>query len=111
MTLQPVLPNELMLLILKHQTTISDLLALSSTNRSMRSLFLDDASGILAAVCKNTHLLSAAKVLVDIIFEVANDQPQTCVSLHRRLFGSISNRIASSAYYLTGSQRFHAGRE
>jgi hypothetical protein len=79
MTLQPVLPNELILMILKHQTTISDLLALSSTNRSMRSLFLGDASGILTAVCKNTNLLSAAKILVDVISEVANDQPQTCV--------------------------------
>lgn len=45
----------------------------------MRSLFLDDASGILTAVCKKTNLLSAAKILVDVISEVANDQPQTCV--------------------------------
>lgn len=79
MTLQPVLPNELMLLIFKHQTTISDLLALSSTSRDMRSLFLDNASTILFAVCKNSDLLSAAKVLVDVISEVANQPTQLCV--------------------------------
>jgi hypothetical protein len=74
MTLKPVLPNELMLLIFKHQTTISDLLALSSTSRDMRSLFLDNTSNILFAVCKNS-----AKVLVDVNSEVANQPTQICV--------------------------------
>jgi hypothetical protein len=126
MMLQPVLPNELMLLILKHQTTISNLLALSSTNRSMRSLFLDDASGILTAVCKNADLLSAAKILVDIISEVANDQPQTCVCkppdephFHKNVANQhyIADNLAPYPTELrdlridsTGSQHFHAGR-
>jgi hypothetical protein len=79
MTLQPVLPNELMLLLFQHQTTIPDLLALSSASRTMRSLFLDNASSMLSAVCKNTDLLSAAKVLVDIISGVAKLDPVTCI--------------------------------
>lgn len=78
MTLLPVLPNELMLLLYEHQTTISDLLALSSTHRNMRSLFIDNASNILSAVCKNADLLSAAEILVNIISRTAECQPQTC---------------------------------
>lgn len=65
------LPNELMFLLYKHQTTISDTLALSSTSRKMRTLFLNNASSILSAVSKNVDLLSAAKILVETIFEVA----------------------------------------
>jgi hypothetical protein len=79
MTLQPVLPSELMLLLFQHQTTIPDLLALSSTSRNMRSLFLDNASTILSAVCQNADSLSAAKVLVDVISKVAKSTTQTCV--------------------------------
>ncbi|KAG9561029.1 hypothetical protein KCU71_g7510, partial [Aureobasidium melanogenum] len=37
----------------------------------MRTLFLNNASSILSAVCRNENLLSAAKVLVDTISEVA----------------------------------------
>lgn len=78
MTLLPVLPNELMLLLYKHQTTISDLLALSSTNHNMRSLFIDNVSSILSAICKNADRLSAAEVLVSIISKTAKLQPQAC---------------------------------
>jgi len=67
-----------MLLLYKHQTTISDLLALSSTSRNMRSLFLDNASSILSAVCKNADLLSAAEVLVNVISRTAKVHPQAC---------------------------------
>ncbi|KEQ71901.1 hypothetical protein M436DRAFT_28101, partial [Aureobasidium namibiae CBS 147.97] len=71
MTLLPVLPNELMLLLYKHQTTISDRLALSSISRNMRSLLIDNAYTILTAVCKNADPLSAAKILVSIISRTA----------------------------------------
>lgn len=37
----------------------------------MRSLFLNNTSGIISEACKNTNLLSAAKALVDRIFEIA----------------------------------------
>lgn len=61
-----------MLLLYKHQTTTSDVLALSSTSRNMRTLFLDNArSIILSAVCKNSDLLAAAGTLVETISEVA----------------------------------------
>lgn len=79
MALHLVLPNELMLLLYKQQTTISDVLALSSTSRNMRSLLMDNASSILSAVCKNTDLLSAAEVLVNIVSKIAKIQTQTCV--------------------------------
>lgn len=78
MMLQPILPNELMLLLFKHQTTIADLLALSSTSRTMRSLFSDNASSILPAVCTNADLLFAAQALVEVIFEVAKQPNPTC---------------------------------
>ncbi|KEQ67963.1 uncharacterized protein M437DRAFT_62323 [Aureobasidium melanogenum CBS 110374] len=71
MAAHPRLPNELMLLIFGYQTTVTDLLALSSTSHAMRSLFLDNTSGIISEACKNTNLLSAAKALVDTIFEIA----------------------------------------
>lgn len=74
----PTLPNELMLLLFKHQTTVPDLLALSSTSHAMRSLFLDNTSGILSEACKNTNLLSAAKALVDTIFEIAELPTHLC---------------------------------
>lgn len=75
----PLLPNELMLLLYRHQTTIGDTLALSSTSRKMRTLFLDDASTILPAVCKNSDLLSAAGILNKTISEVAKYPPgQSC---------------------------------
>lgn len=78
MAASPKLPNELMLLLFKHQTTVPDLLALSSTSHAMRSLFLDNTSGILSEACTNTNLLSAAKALVDIIFEIAELPTHLC---------------------------------
>ncbi|CAD0094834.1 unnamed protein product [Aureobasidium mustum] len=50
---------------------MSDTLALSSTSRNMRTLFLNNASSIISAVCKNVDLLSAAEILIETIFEVA----------------------------------------
>lgn len=44
----------------------------------MRSLFLDNASSILSAVCKNADLLSAAEVLVNVISRTAKVHPQAC---------------------------------
>lgn len=56
-----------------------DVLALSSTSRNMRTLFLNNAcSIILTGVCKNTDLLSAAGVLVETISEVAKRPGQFC---------------------------------
>lgn len=78
MAARPKLPSELMLLIFGYQTTVTDLLALSSTSHAMRSLFLNNTSGIISEACKNTNLLCASKALVDTIFEIAELPTHLC---------------------------------
>ncbi|KEQ99561.1 hypothetical protein AUEXF2481DRAFT_183878 [Aureobasidium subglaciale EXF-2481] len=65
-------PNELMLSIFKNLTTIAGLLALSATSHDMRSLFINNASTTVPAVCEHDKLLSAAKALVDTISKIAS---------------------------------------
>jgi hypothetical protein len=100
------LPNELMLLLFKHQTTISDVLALSSTSRNMRTLFLDNApSIILPAVCKNSDLLSAARILVETISEVAKCPGQFCACSDLEDYHFHKN-IANQRYVADASASF-----
>lgn len=99
------LPNKLMLLLYKHQTTISDSLALSSTSRNMRTLFLENASGILSAVCSNTDLLSAAKTLVETISEVAKRPGQFCACLKTE-DNHFHKNIANQRYVADASTSF-----
>ena len=108
MTFQLVLPNELMLLLYKHQTTIPDLLALSSTSRNMRSLFLDNASHLLPAVCKNASLLSAAQALVSVISQVAKSPSPTCVCPPTEEY-HCHKHVANQQYMADASSPFSTG--
>lgn len=74
----PIFPNELILLLSKHQNSIPDVLSLSSTSSKLRSLFMANTSSILLAVCENDDLLSATKALTDTVFEVAALSSRTC---------------------------------
>lgn len=78
------LPGELLLLIFCQLDSLSALLALSSTNHTLRTLLRSNVSGILDSACVQTSLLSTAKVHADTVREICflSEHPCDCDTEH-----------------------------